>query len=102
MATLTPVTRPDGRVYRPRKPPRVQRIDNDDFFRESGPDFWVYVLGTHDFEQAFELASKAWSGLDWDSGERAWLRLGYQDGEPAYVYDPVRGAPTVIFNGFEP
>lgn len=90
------VIRPNGKPYKPRKAPVIQRCDDHYGFEI------VAVLRTHDISQAVVLAtqeihelcltpSKAyttwWREVPWDpSGlyDRGW------------VYDPVRGMPCVV------
>lgn len=88
-----PVQRPDGRMYRPRKPPRVVVVDNSEDWR--GPYEFVYVLGTHNRDQAAELA-KAIRNVQ-EPGERDWIRLAMHDNELRWISDHTRGAAAVIF-----
>lgn len=96
---LVPVTRPDGRVYRPRKAPRAVEVDNPDG-QGNEPGSYIYVLGTHDVARAYELASARWRGVEGLTAEQTWLRLMMRDGDQVFDHDPVRGAAAVIFEVF--
>jgi len=102
VAELVPVTRPNGKVYRPRKAPRAQLVDNTD---DREPYAWVFVLGTHDVESALPLAERvaASEGMqpDRDSAEKTWMRLAMRNGDRVYDIDSVRGAATVTFEVIE-
>lgn len=95
---LVPVVRPDGRVYKPRKLPRAQVVQNVD---DREPYAWVLVLGTHDVDRAHALAARVAAGegmyADRATAERTWMRLAMRNGDPVYDRDPVRGAATVTF-----
>lgn len=96
---LTAVVRPNGRTYRPRKPPRAFEIMNYDAWGEVPG--WIYVIGTNDIATAYQLASGNWRGVDLGSAEQTWLRDTIRNGERCHEYDPVRGAPAVIFEWFD-
>lgn len=95
-APLAPVTRPDGRVYRPRKIVACAVADDDECL--SG----VTVLGTHDMTIAQREAD--WYA-QWQLGrgsaaldpETGWFREGYEDGRPMWIRDPVKGRAGVMF-----
>ncbi len=95
MGELVAVTRPDGRIYKPRKGPRAVLVDNPDDMRS--PFGWVFVLGTHDVDRAFELACTLGEGVERSSATLTWMRLAIRNHELFYDYDPVRGAATVSF-----
>jgi len=94
---LVPVTRPNGKVYRPRKAPvAVGAEDVDDGRTE------IYVLRTHDIDTALPLAQAEARRLDVgsvdpDSAERWWLRGTIRNGERCYDPDAERGCPAVFF-----
>lgn len=93
---LVPVTRPNGKVYRPKKPPAGVIVhDHHNDAR------WIYILRTHGIERARALAEQIATreGFDLDEDEvlRGWVREGMQRGERFYFNDAVRGLPTVIF-----
>ena len=99
------VTRPDGRVYSPRKPPTAHYYDEDDLYQLSlvWLVVWqVIVVRTHDVARAAPLALAA-LGRYGDVGdvlpdpELTWLRIGYADGGPAWVMDDRRGVPCVVY-----
>lgn len=51
---VPPTTRPNGSIYRPRKPLRVQSVMwNEDYYV-------VLVYGTHDPDVAREIAQREW------------------------------------------
>jgi hypothetical protein len=89
MADLVPVIRPDGRVYRPRKPPRATIVDVDG-------RTYVYVLGTHDEPRGRALAQRL-TNVDPYANPPTWQRLAIRNGERWFVQDDVRGAPCLIF-----
>lgn len=97
---LAPVTRPDGRVYKPRKPPRGVLVEDHDA-RTGEPDAYVYVLGTHDVERAFQLATQIAATerlkADRDSAWQTWIRQTIRRGDPVFDVDLVRGAAAVVF-----
>lgn len=94
--TLVPVLRPNGKLYRPRKPPAAVVVpDHHDEYH------WIYVLRTHDIARAHELATALalrW-GFDLDDCEvwREWVHDAIEGGDRFWRNDPVRGVPTVIF-----
>lgn len=92
MSRLQEVVRPDGRIYRPRKLPRAQMVEDHLFER-----VFVYVLGTHDEQRAYSLASRLEAVEPLPYGDPDWVRLSMRDGERVYVRDTVRGAPCIIF-----
>lgn len=95
---LVEVVRPNGKIYRPRKPPRSIRID--DWDSEDEPNSWVYVLGTHDIERAWQLAQRVY-GTDRDTAEQTWIRHTMRDNEHCYDLDDIRGAAAVTFEVWE-
>ena len=90
------ITRPDGRIYRPRKPGlRAHAWEGDD---EQG----VIVFGTLDptEAEAFALESSAyWYGTGGAvvDPEPDWFRDCFRWGERRWERDEVRGAPGVKF-----
>lgn len=101
---LTPVERPNGKTYRPRKI-RVQCWENDDRSPTDGPHYpaGVVVLGTHDVVAGLALANE-WCRY-WHGSERAaylatgWYRLGYEGrtGDQSWIDDPERGRAGLMF-----
>lgn len=85
---LVPVTRPDGRVYRPRK---IRCVDGDQGW---GDPLFVIVLGTHDIEAARKLAEDRAAWIDPEitlkGGRAGWYRV---TGDR----DEARGAAGVMF-----
>lgn len=97
MSALEPVTRPDGRVYRPRKVVACAVADDGEFL--SG----VCVLGTHDLAVAQVLADRyaAWQlgkGSVALEPEAGWFREGYESGRLMWVRDPAKGRAGVMFH----
>lgn len=102
MTTLDParpdelLVRPNGKPYKPRKPPSVETIVDD------RDDTGVVVLRTHDFRRAIELASRLIDEFELDptTAYTGWWRSvpfdpsGYHD--TAFIEDPVRGVPCVV------
>jgi hypothetical protein len=90
---LPPVTRPNGKVYQPRKPVRAMEVDWN-----YGDETRIAVFGTHDIDRAYKLAASIWSDdVYQDTAEQEWWRLVMRNGEHRYEHDPVRGAAVVIF-----
>lgn len=93
---LTPVTRPDGRLYRPRKL-RAFLLNEDDLYQ----DVQVLVLGTHDIAVARAVAAVA--VRHWDSGYlpcnpvTGWWRQGMRDHADWFEPDERRGRAGVLF-----
>jgi hypothetical protein len=87
-----PVTRPNGKIYRPRKPLRAVLVEDDEIER-----VYVYVFGTDDVDRARQLALRLES-VDPQPEPLTWVRLGMRNGEPAYVVDEERGRPCLIFH----
>jgi len=92
-----PITRPNGKVYRPRKV-MCHALSNED----TGTLTAVIVLGTHDVDAARELASRVgpyWADEDVKLGgaEVSWWRKGYCWGALCWLEDDVRGAAGVRF-----
>jgi hypothetical protein len=97
---LPVILRPNGKPYRPRK--IVAHPWNDDH-SATGFDCGVYVLGTHDIEQAQTLAAEAvshWFGCQYAIHPTVgWYRLGYcaSAGELTWMFDLERGRAGVRF-----
>lgn len=96
MTALEPVTRPDGRLYRPRNLTANAVVDDDEILTA------VVVLGTHDVARAQKLADgyAAWQlgrghvAVDPVPG---WWRDGWSYGHRVWLDDPVRGRAGVWF-----
>jgi hypothetical protein len=94
---LAVITRPDGRVYRPRKIVACAVADDEDFLAG------VCVLGTHDLAVA-QLRADGYA--EWQLGrgsaaldpETGWFREGYENGQPMWIRDPVKGRAGVMFH----
>lgn len=96
MSAPEPVTRPNGKLYRPRKVTGHAVANEDDEVTA------IIVLGTHDITRAQALANQcaaAWV----DGGYVAvdpitgWFRNGYEYGCRAWVDDPGHGRAGVWF-----
>lgn len=99
-APCLPVTRPNGKVYRPRKAPRAIQVDNT-YARSDEADSFILVIGTHDTERAYALAFKHWPGTQKDTASRTWVRETIRNGDPFIEHDDIRGAATVTFEVIE-
>lgn len=101
MPDLVPVARPDGRIYQPVKAPRAYLVD-DSYAAQNEPDGYVYVLGTHDVERAYNLAvhlaHRDGVAIDRETAHQTWIRQTIRDGDPFFETDPVRGAAAVSFD----
>lgn len=100
--SLEPVTRPNGKVYRPRKV-AAYPVSDDDYDALTG----VVVLGTHDVGLAGALGAQA--AAYWADEPVAvvnpavgWYRLGYSWGELTWLHDEVTGRAGVMFRVTEP
>lgn len=96
MSALVPVTRPDGRVYRPRKIVAWPVVDGDEII------IAVIIAGTHDLGVAQKLADQyaAWqlgTGTVAVSPETGWFRDGYEGGGRQWIDDPVYGRAGIMF-----
>lgn len=95
MTALPAITRPDGRLYRPRKLVACQVDEDGDFAA-------VLVLGTHDTALAWPLADQ-FAAREAGSGYRAydpmpgWWREALRGGERCWVDDEKRGRAGVLF-----
>jgi len=90
---LTPVIRPNGKVYQPIKQPVAQETEED----HCG-EVWIFVLRTHHLDLAYQLANSLGLGdVDRDSAERTWIRDTFESGKRVYLTDPVRGVPAVVY-----
>lgn len=94
---VSPIIRPNGKTYRPRKPGMRAYPLEDDY----GYDFGVMVLGTLDPDRAQPFASEMcayWfdmpAAVDPVPG---WYRDGFQNGQRSWIRDEERGAPGVMF-----
>ena len=96
MTAPPPVTRPNGKLYRPRSI-RVDYIDDDGNHPENYPAKTV-VLGTHDIAIAQQRVSTGRACQYLISPRTAWLRLGFEGGELRWVHDEAHGAACVIFD----
>jgi hypothetical protein len=99
MTELSPITRPNGKVYRPRKI-RAIYCENDCAGRRDS----VIVLGTHDVTVAMPIAIGearyriSSSTYLFDAvGEVGWWREAIERGERVVIYDDVRGAAGIRF-----
>ena len=91
------ITRPDGRIYRPRKV--VAHAISD---RYDDDLIGVVVLGTHDILRARALADEyvAWQiGSEFTAvtHHTGWWRDGFEYGHRVWVSDPVKGRAGVMF-----
>jgi hypothetical protein len=94
---LEPVTRPNGKVYHPRRIVAYEVAGDGDY------DDGVLVLGTHDIPRAQVLAdrvAKRLAGSTFTAAcpEAGWWRDGFEGGERRWVWDGVRGRAGVMFS----
>lgn len=102
----TTIARPDGRMYRSRKPGLWARgWQNHDFLNEGEG---VIVFGTLDPDEASPLARRSatyWYGdtdlYDLADPTPGWWRDGYVGSERTWIRDDRRGAPGVMFTWAE-
>jgi len=90
------LTRPDGRLYRPRKVTGHAVNDDDEIV------CGIMILGTHDAGRAQPLADKCaamWAGNGFVATcpVTGWWRDGFQGGRRCWVDDPVQGRAGVWF-----
>lgn len=92
------VTRPNGKVYRARKPPSVVEFSDSDYMTG------IAVLRTHDVAEAVRLAGAllAEHELDVNDNRLDWWRLVPFDPHNAgydrnWVTDTTRGVPCVVW-----
>lgn len=91
---LSAITRPNGKVYRPRGIAiHLWQHGHDD------SEFGVYVLGIHDIDQARVLAAEAVDTAYAVDARPGWFRLGYcsSAGELTWLYDEERGRAGIRF-----
>jgi hypothetical protein len=89
---LTPVTRPNGKVYQPIKRPAAIEVE------EYNDDTAVYVLRTHDIDRAYALAIRLGLGdVHLDSAHQTWIRDTFRGGRRVFDTDAVHGCPAVTF-----
>jgi hypothetical protein len=96
---LVPTTRPNGKVYLPRKPP-IADLTYGDYLANG-----VIVLRTHDIDLARFLARPLWEeevtdsiDIDTVTAHLNWVHLcPHGPDEFQWVTDEVRGVPSVSF-----
>jgi hypothetical protein len=101
---VTPILRPNGKVYRARAAVRAHSWENLDTF--SGDEQGLLVLGTHDLERAQNFANEMvayWYGSNFPATllSQGWFRLGYQYGDIRWVADELTGRPGFSFQTAE-
>ncbi|PXY20348.1 hypothetical protein [Prauserella endophytica] len=103
LLALSPIERPNGKTYRPRKIVGFP-WENDGWTND---DCGVIVFGTHDIEAAREFAHAV---IDYNFGNDlvptkphiGWWRDGFENGERVWRADPVRGRAGVMFTAGYP
>jgi len=91
------VTRPNGKVYRPRKEPYVEVYESD-YLGES--QIMVTRLGPDSEEEARKLAEPEFKRHGFElmgSGYFGWWRSSIRNNETEWVYDSERGVPGWVF-----
>ena len=105
MSVLLPSTpRPNGKVYRPRKPPEVFGVRNWDDVEG------VLVRGTLNVDVARDLARPEWDrdcnyGVEVENAPTLtdWYRLvpwANDDFDNSWIVDEAHGAPCVVFGAW--
>jgi hypothetical protein len=93
--SLPAVTRPNGKLYRPRK------IRSEVLYDQDSVESEVVVLGTHDVLTATVLATRDVQSIDagFEPADPvlSWYRQSIRNGDPFYEYDEIRGAACVLF-----
>lgn len=103
MSELEPITRPNGKVYRPRKVV-TWKWENEGYPND---DCGVVVLGTQDLDRALKAADRAikfWYDTDLvpANPEVNWFRLGYSYGDLVWLRDETSGRAGVMFTADYP
>lgn len=93
---MTAITRPNGKLYRPRKVTANAVVDEDEAL------CGVIVLGTHDVDRAARLAAEyaRWqlgAGYTAAGPLAGWFREGYESGHLRWLDDSERGRAGVWF-----
>ncbi|HEY3559636.1 MAG TPA: hypothetical protein VGL05_19340 [Kribbella sp.] len=97
----TPIQRPNGKTYRPRKPPSIEIVTDlqDDTAA-------AFVLRTHDMHDAINRITDQLifeHHLDPTSAHTDWVRLApWGDDGGTWITDPVRGTPCVVIPAVQP
>lgn len=99
MSKPEPITRPNGKVYRPRKLVAHAWEDPWDY---TGAQSGVVVLGSNDVarvsEFAVEMCNYWFLGYYAVNPRTGWYRLGYQSGELRWLIDEECGRAGVFFD----
>ena len=92
---LDPVTRPNGKLYQPRK------IRAEIWYDRDSIESQVVVLGTHNLVLAGIKAGLVALSIDTNlttaDPVAGWWRSSIRNHEPFWDYDTVRGAAGVLF-----
>ena len=92
MSDIETVTRPNGKVYRPRKGLRQIGFSDEDY----GISF-VAVLGTHDIEKAREFGH-GFESPHLINAKQCWVKTVMRNGEKYIATDATEhGAAAVLF-----
>lgn len=99
------VTRPNGKVYKSRKPPASIVFDPDSWDSQVGDGTCaVLVIRTDDYDYAKKVAySRLLTEHDRDcaegmkDGHFGWWRESMRDNAPYWTADEVRGVPGFLF-----
>ena len=99
---LVPITRPNGKLYRPRK---ITTEPWENPYDDS--EIGALVFGTHDIEAARPLATQViqWAYDPTFVAGRArlrWLSDKIRNGDPVWVDDAEHGRACVCFDADEP
>lgn len=95
-----PMTRPNGKAYRPRVPGELRTVAWENEF-----DRGVIVFGTLDVNEARDTAilwCRYWYGTDSAKCLRpGWFRDSFWRGERTWIGDDAKGRPGVMFEAVD-
>lgn len=93
-ALLPAITRPNGKLYQPRK---VIAYRWEDPWAWNTATQGAIVFGTHDIDRARPLAEQL-TGAYAVNPQKGWWRDGFANGERTWVHDPCHGRAGVSFD----
>ena len=96
---MTMLTRPDGRLYRPRTS-ALLTVPWTNAGQSTPYAEGVIVIGTHDLVRAQHFADadcRTWYGVSATEPRLDWVRRGYGKLGDDWIADEVRGRPAIWF-----